>query len=316
MSELPISKASVADGSVEQARLRRARFVRLASPYLLILPSVILMSVIILVPLVRGILMSFNEVDIINQGKMQFVGLKNYITLLDDPVFSTALRNTMVWTLGVVFFQYVIGLSVALLLNEPIPLRGMFRGLVLVPWVVPSVVAALAWRWIYVPDYGILNHLLRLLYIIQDPLQWLSDSKLAMIAVIVVGVWKGIPFMAVVLLAGLQSIPKELYDAAEVDGASIIQRFRYVTIPNLRYLSTIVILLSIIWTFNSFDLVYVMTKGGPSNATHLLSTYAYLTAFTFIDFGYAAALSVVMLLVLLVFAMIFSRLLKRGSEQY
>jgi ABC-type sugar transport system permease subunit len=122
--------------------------------------------------------------------------------------------------------------------------------------------------------------------------------------------------MAVVLLAGLQSIPKELYDAAEVDGASIIQRFRYVTIPNLRYLSTIVILLSIIWTFNSFDLVYVMTKGGPSNATHLLSTYAYLTAFTFIDFGYAAALSVVMLLVLLVFAMIFSRLLKRGSEQY
>ena len=311
MSELPISKASVADGSVEQARLRRARFVRLASPYLLILPSVILMSVIILVPLVRGILMSFNEVDIINQGKMQFVGLKNYITLLDDPVFSTALRNTMVWTLGVVFFQYVIGLSVALLLNEPIPLRGMFRGLVLVPWVVPSVVAA-----IYVPDYGILNHLLRLLYIIQDPLQWLSDSKLAMIAVIVVGVWKGIPFMAVVLLAGLQSIPKELYDAAEVDGASIIQRFRYVTIPNLRYLSTIVILLSIIWTFNSFDLVYVMTKGGPSNATHLLSTYAYLTAFTFIDFGYAAALSVVMLLVLLVFAMIFSRLLKRGSEQY
>lgn len=316
MSELPISKASVADGSVEQARLRRARFVRLASPYLLILPSVILMSVIILVPLVRGILMSFNEVDIINQGKMQFVGLKNYITLLDDPVFSTALRNTMVWTLGVVFFQYVIGLSVALLLNEPIPLRGMFRGLVLVPWVVPSVVAALVWRWIYVPDYGILNHLLRLLYIIQDPLQWLSDSKLAMIAVIVVGVWKGIPFMAVVLLAGLQSIPKELYDAAEVDGASIIQRFRYVTIPNLRYLSTIVILLSIIWTFNSFDLVYVMTKGGPSNATHLLSTYAYLTAFTFIDFGYAAALSVVMLLVLLVFAMIFSRLLKRGSEQY
>jgi multiple sugar transport system permease protein len=316
MSELPISKASVADGSVEQARLRRARFVHLASPYLLILPSVILMSVIILVPLVRGILMSFNEVDIINQGKMQFVGLKNYITLLDDPVFFTAIRNTMVWTLGVVFFQYVIGLSVALLLNEPIPLRGMFRGLVLVPWVVPSVVAALVWRWIYVPDYGILNHLLRLLYIIQDPLQWLSDSKLAMIAVIVVGVWKGIPFMAVVLLAGLQSIPKELYDAAEVDGASIIQRFRYVTIPNLRYLSTIVILLSIIWTFNSFDLVYVMTKGGPSNATHLLSTYAYLTAFTFIDFGYAAALSVVMLLVLLVFAMIFSRLLKRGSEQY
>ncbi len=259
-------------------------------------------------------MMSFNEVNIIKQGEMRFIGLQNYVNMISDPVFHIALRNTAMWTIGVVFFQYVIGLGVALLLNEPIPFRGFFRGLVLVPWVVPSVVAALDWRWIYVPDYGILNYILRTIGLISDPIQWLSDRHTAMIAVIIVGVWKSVPFMAVVLLAGLQSIPKELYDAAEVDGASTLQRFWFITMPNLRYLSAIVTMLAIIWTFNDFDIVYVMTKGGPSNATHLLSTYAYLSAFTYSDLGYAAAISVFMLSILLIFAIIYSRMLTKGSE--
>lgn len=258
--------------------------------------------------------MSFNSVNIIKQGEMHFVGLQNYAQMISDPVFHIALRNTAIWTLGVVSLQYLLGLVVALLLNEPIPLRGLFRGLVLVPWVVPSVVAALDWRWIYAPDYGILNYVLSSIGVISDPLQWLSDRHLAMLAVIIVGVWKSTPFMAVVLLAGLQSIPKELYDAAEVDGASMLQRFWYITFPNLRYLSMIVTMLAIIWTFNDFDIVYVMTKGGPSNATHLLSTYAYLSAFTYSDLGYAAAISVVMLVILLVFAIFYSRMLTKGNE--
>lgn len=315
MNEIKTGQIIIEIDSAKQQRAQRDRFFRQVSPYLLILPSVLLMAAIILVPLVRGIWMSFNEVDIIKQGEMHFVGLQNFALLLSDPVFRIALRNTIVWTVGVVTFQYLIGLGVALLLNEPIPMRALFRGLVLVPWVVPSVVAALVWRWIYAPDYGILNHLLRSLTLISEPLQWLADRHLAMIAVIAVGVWKNVPFMAVVLLSGLQSIPQELYDAAEVDGASMVQRFWYVTMPNLRYLSTIVTMLAVIWTFNSFDIVYVMTKGGPSNATHLLSTYSYLTAFSFTDFGYAASLSVVMLLVLMVFAIIYSRLLKKGSVE-
>jgi multiple sugar transport system permease protein len=273
------------------------------------MPAIILMGLIILVPIIRGIYMSFTSVDIMQRGALTFVGLKNYQFLLQDPIFNVALRNTIMWTLGVVFFQYFIGLATALLLNEPIPLRGLFRGLVLVPWVVPSVVAALTWRWIYVPDYGILNHILRTLMIIERPVQWLSNPDLAMPAVLIVGIWKWVPFMAVVLLSGLQSISNDLYEAAVVDGANIFQRFWYITMPHIRQLSTIVIMLSIIWTFNHFDIVYVMTRGGPASATHLLSTYAYLNAFNFNNFGYAAVLSVVMLAILLTFVIIFSKIL-------
>jgi ABC-type sugar transport system permease subunit len=307
-------EASIAARKLDHKGARQARLVRSMSPYIMISPSLVLMAFLILLPLIRGIYMSFTEVDIMKQGQMHFVGLANYAELLKDPIFHVTLRNTAVWTLGVVFFQYFIGLFIALLLNEPIPLRGLFRGLVLVPWVVPSVVAALVWRWIYVPDYGILNHILRSLGIIDQPLQWLSDTRLAMPAVIAVGVWKWVPFMAVVLLSGLQSIPQELYDAAEVDGANPLQRFWHITMPHLRYLSGVVTMLSVIWTFNHFDIVYVMTKGGPSNSTHLLSTYAYLSAFSYIDFGYASVLSVFMLVVLLFFAVIYSQILKRGSQ--
>lgn len=307
--DIPISLEKVSEKSA-----RRARIIRSITPYLLIFPSVTLMAIIILVPLLRGIYMSFNDVDIIKQGEMHLVGMKHYIEMVQDPIFRVALRNTIAWTMGVVTFQYLFGLGIALLLNEPIPLRGFFRGLVLVPWVVPSVVAALVWRWIYAPDYGILNNILRSLALIDQPLQWLSDKRLAMPAVIAVGVWKWVPFMAVVLLSGLQSIPRELYDAAEVDGANALQRFWHITMPHLRYLSAIVTMLSVIWTFNHFDIVYVMTKGGPSNSTHLLSTYAYLSAFSYVEFGYAAAISVFMLIVLLFFAIIYSQLLRKGSE--
>jgi multiple sugar transport system permease protein len=293
---------------------KRGHLAQTLSPYLMISPAVILMAVLILIPLARGVYMSFTDVNIMDKGSMTFAGLKHYAELFNDPIFYIAVKNTASWTLGVVVFQYLIGLGVALLLNEPIPFRGFFRGLVLVPWVVPSVVAALVWRWIYVPDYGILNYILRSLGIIKQPLQWLSDSHLAMPSVIAVGVWKWVPFMAVVLLAGLQSIPKELYDAAEVDGANILQRFRHITLPHIRYLSMIVTMLSVIWTFNHFDIVYVMTKGGPANSTHLLSTYAYLTAFSYIDFGYAAVLSVFMLIILLIFTLIYSIILQKGSE--
>lgn len=284
------------------------------SPYLLILPAAALMAILILFPLVRGVVMSFTEVNLANQGSMTFVGVQQYMKLPDDPVFWRALGNTVKWTLGVVVFQYVFGLGIALLLNEPIPFRGLFRGLILVPWVVPSVVAALCWRWIYAGEYGILNHMLQQVGLIQRPLQWLSTPDLAMPAVIAVGIWKWVPFMAVVMLAGLQSIPKELYEAAEVDGANIVQRFRHITMPHVRNLSLIATLLSFIWTFNHFDIVYVMTKGGPANATHLLSTYSYLSAFAYFDIGYAAAMAVVMLVALTVLAVPYLRLM-RGESQ-
>lgn len=272
------------------------------------------MAILILFPLARGVMMSFTEVDLAHQGSMTFVGLDQFLKLPGDPVFWRALGNTAKWTVGVVVFQYLFGLGIALLLNEPIPLRGLFRGLILVPWVVPSVVAALCWRWIYAGEYGILNHMLQQVGVISKPLQWLATPDLAMPAVIAVGIWKWVPFMAVVLLAGLQSIPKELYEAAEVDGASVVQRFWHITMPHLRNLSLITTLLSFIWTFNHFDIVYVMTKGGPANATHLLSTYSYLSAFAYFDIGYAAAMAVVMLVALTALAVPYLRLMRAESQ--
>jgi ABC-type sugar transport system permease subunit len=299
--------------SVPENRL--ARLSKQAAPYLLILPSSVLMVILILFPLVRGIVMSFTEVDLAARGHMTFVGLEQYKKLPDDPVFWRALVNTFKWTLGVVVFQYLFGLGIALLLNEKIPFRGLFRGLILVPWVVPSVVAALVWRWIYAGKYGILNRMLQQVGLIDEPLRWLSDPRLAMPSVVAVGIWKWVPFMAVVLLAGLQSIPSELYEAAKVDGANIIHRFRYITMPHLRNLSIIATLLSVIWTFNHFDIVYVMTKGGPANATHLISTYSYLTAFSYFDIGYAASMGVVMLVVLMLFAVLYmTRMRAEGQE--
>jgi len=298
------------DSESKQARQRRKRH-----PYLLILPSVIFMTLVILVPLVRGLVMSFTEVDLTKQPpEMIFVGLYQFQRLIGDTLFWSGLKNTIEWTIGIVTFQYLFGLGIALLLNERIPCRGVFRALVLVPWVVPSVVAAFIWRWIYAGDYGILNYIFQQLGLIDRPIHWLANPNVAMGAVIAVGVWRWTPFMAVVLLSGLQSIPKELYDAAEVDGANIAQQFWYITLPGLRYLSMIVTMLSIIWTFNHFDIVYVMTRGGPANATHLISTYAYLTAFSFFDFGYAAAMSVVMLLFLLIFTIIYTRILSEDEK--
>ena len=253
MRDIHVGQAAVSIASVEQTRIRRQRLFRKISPYLLIFPSVALMAVVILIPLMRGILMSFSDVNIIKQGEMHFIGLQNYINMISDPVFHIALRNTTMWTIGVVFFQYIIGLGVALLLNEPIPFRGFFRGLVLVPWVVPSVVAAVVWRWIYVPDYGILNHLLRLSVYHSDPLQWLSDRNTAMMAVIVVGVWKGCLHGSRLAGWACNRFPRSSMTRLKSMVLVSLQRFRYVTIPNLRYLSTIVTLLSIIWTFNSFD---------------------------------------------------------------
>lgn len=307
-------RESKADTALAPAARSQPRQRRQIDPYLLILPSLALMLILIAYPLARGVIMSFTEVNLVEQGSMTFVGLGQFARLMEDPVFWRALGNTVKWTVGVVTLQYLFGLGIALLLNEPIPLRGLFRGLILVPWVVPSVVAALVWRWVYAGDYGILNHMLRQVGLIQRPLEWLSTPDLAMAAVIAVGVWKWTPFMAVVLLAGLQSVPQERYEAAEVDGASIFQRFWFITLPHIRNLSVIATLLSFIWTFNHFDIVYVMTKGGPANATHLLSTYSYLSAFSYFNIGYGAAMGVVMLAVLTVLAVFYLRFVQSDGE--
>src|SRR5262249_8979242 len=201
-----------------------------------------------------------------------------------------------------------------LLLHQSFPGRSIVRTVTLLPWVVPGVVVALVWEYVYQPNYGILNDLLFRLGWLHERVAWLSDPRLAMPAVVATNVGRGVPFLAIMLLAGLQATPDELYEAARVDGASVVQRFWHITLPLLRPIIVVATATRIIWTFNYADLIFVMTSGGPANATQITSTYTLLQAYSNLDFGYAGALSVVLLLVMLVFTAFYLRV-TRGVEE-
>lgn len=267
-------------------------------PYLLVLPGALAVAVILVYPLAKGILSSFYLEQPLDLGNAQFVGLQHFRTLLNDKIFKMALRNSIVWTITIVAVQYILALFIALLLNQDFPGRSIFRGILLIPWVVPNIAAALTWRWIYADQFGILNHIFVRLGIIGEGISWLGSTDMAFISVIIAAIWKGTPFVAVTLLAGLQSIPHDLYEAALVAGANKLQELWYITLPSIKGVSIVAIILSSIWTFNQFDLVWLMTRGGPANSTQIIPVYTYVNAFNFFKFNYAAAIGTVGVLIL------------------
>jgi len=278
--------------------------------YLLVTPAILLSAVLILYPALKGVWTSFHRVNLAQpwQGT-PFVGLDNYANLFRDPIFWRAFRNTLIYTFGAVTGQFFLGLITALLLNRSFRGRGLVRGLILLPWVMPGVVAALMWGWMYNPDVGVINDLLFKTRIISHPIAWLADPSTAMLAVIGVAIWKGFPFFAVTLLAGLQTIPRELYEAADIDGASYLRKFIYITLPLIKEIVLITTTLRFSGIFVYADLVYVLTEGGPANATMTLPVYAFLKAYNNFDFGYAAAVSITMVLFLFVLALVYIRLM-------
>lgn len=274
------------------------------TPYAYLFPCLLLVCVILLYPLANGIYLSVLDRDAFNlEG--DFVGLKNFSDLLSDDLFFTALGNTLWWTLSVVVGGYILGFLLALLLTQDIGGRLFFRTIILVPWVIPPAMAAIAWKWMYAEQYGILNHLFSTAGLIQQNVAWLAHPDIAMWAVIAVGIWKGIPFVAIVLLAGLQAIPREEYEAAMMDGASGLQRFRYITLPHLRGLSVIVIMLTTIWNVNQFALTHLLTRGGPGNVTQVLSTYTYQLFFSAFEFSTAATVATVMFIIMMVLTSVY-----------
>jgi multiple sugar transport system permease protein len=275
---------------------QRARFA-----YYLILPSVILITLLNAVPLVEGVIVSLQKQNMIRPNPTAFVGFKHYYrALFEEEIFWSTVGRTVVWTTGSVVGGYIVALALALLLNREMHGRGFFRALFLIPWVIPDVATALLWKWLYADEYGVINHLLRTWGLITRPIQWLADPNMAMASVIMVQVWKLTPVMFIVLLAALQNVPKELHEAAELDGAGPIQRFRYVTFPVIRPTSVIITLLASIWTFQAFDIVYLLTGGGPADATEILPTLIYQKAFWASDIGYAAAIGMLMLVCLVI----------------
>jgi multiple sugar transport system permease protein len=237
--------------------------------YAVLIPAFAFVLGLIIYPALWGIYFAFTD-KVVGKPE-QFVGLDNFFWVLKWPDFGLMIVNTVVITVIAVGLKAVVGMTMALALNEDIKFRSAARALMFLPWTVPTFVAGLIWRWLYDDQNGLFNWALLGLGLIKAPIPWLGTSSTAFMAIIVVLVWKGFPFFGISYLAGLQAIPAELYEAAQVDGATALQRFRHITIPGLSHVILITVMLSTIWTANTFDLIYLMTGGGPSNATQVFT---------------------------------------------
>jgi len=285
-------------------------------PYLLILPVSIWLGLTIFYPIFDGIRLSFLNIDIPSVGKeADFVFIDNYIKMFNDSVFWHSFRVTLIYAALFVIGTTLISISIALFLNLKFKGRAIFRTLIILPWAVPYVVAVLVWRWILDYNFGIINFILKdVLHIVSENIEWMLNPKIAIFTVVIITIWKEFPIAAVMYLAGLQAIPLELYEAASVDGANNIRKFFHITLPQLKPVNTIVILLLTIWGLKRVTAIYVLTKGGPAMATQTLVIQSYLNAFSFFKMSYAATIGVFMLVLSLIISLIYLKLtLGKGS---
>lgn len=279
----------------------------------LLVPLIVVLFGLLAYPIVTAIGITLQDKTIGMPGR--FIGLENYRKLLfEDANFWRVVQNTLIFTIGSVALKGIVGMAMAMLLNRRIVFRGFFRGLLLMPWVAPTVVTALSWRWI-LDLMGVFNYILTNVGILKLPVPWLAQYWSALFSMVLVNAWRGFPFFGVTLLAGMQTIPVELYEAAEVDGASSWQRFWNITLPSLRTVLLVVVILSTIWTFNDFSVVWLLTRGGPGNATDVFATYTYKLAFETSRLGYGETVSVILAPVLILIILVLSPLMLRGESE-
>ncbi|MDU6346584.1 MAG: sugar ABC transporter permease [Clostridium sp.] len=276
-------------------------------PYLLIAPALLTMLCVVFIPVVQAIVTSFQYYDLRYPGKTQFLGLGNYIEIFtQDPQFWPSIFRTLVWVVFGVGLQFLFGFILALILNRKFFGCGVVRALSMVPWVTPGVLIGLMWRWLYDGNYGVINDVLIRLGILEHGISFLSRHEAAMPAAVVSVVWQGIPFFALMLLAALQGVSSDMYEAADINGASGAQKLFYITIPSIKNTLFVTVLLRIIWVANSVDIIQNMTAGGPAYATQTLSIYVYQKAHV-LNLGYASAMSVILAVLLLVVAVPYLR---------
>jgi multiple sugar transport system permease protein len=300
--------------AVSPARVRRKR--RRGDgrdAWLLVLPALIPVVLISVYPLAQGILLGFTDAKAGLNQAVNVTGVDNYTKLLQNDLFWNSFRIGLIWAFGVTILQFLASLGLALLLNLDLRLRWLARTLALVPWAMPPVVIAIMWRMMLNPNYGPVNETMKSLGLPGD-INWLGDFSTALPAVIVVGVWAGMPQTTVTLLAGLQSVSADLHEAAAIDGAGTWKRFWHVTLPALRPVIMAITTLDLIWNFNSFALVFVLTAGGPGGKTMLPALFAYNEAFKYGNFGYAAAMGNVMVVVIVAFLFFYLRGQARSRE--
>ncbi len=282
---------SIAVGARAPARTRFGDLLERENSLGLILmaPAIIILALFIAYPFLLGIWYGLTNARIGVPGT--FVGIDNFIRNAQDGIFQKTLTNTFVYTGITTAFKLVLGMALALLMNQQFPAKNFVRAGLLLPWIIPTALSTLAWLWIFDSTYGIISWALKNMGLIKTNIAFLGDPTLAMGSVIAVNIWRGTPFFAISLLAGLQTISQDLYEAAAIDGATAFQRFKHVTLPLILPVLTIVTLFSIIWTFADFQLVYVLTRGGPTNSTHLLATLAYQIGMSAGELSMGAAIS-------------------------
>lgn len=276
--------------------------------YLALLPALVVIFAVIGYPLVRAFQLSFYQKELLSPWKeVKFIGLKNFIELANSAYFRSTFLRTIVWTVGSVSLKFFLGLGGALLFYGIKRGKVVLRTLLMPAWAVPLSISAIVWGWMYNGQFGLINGILLRLGLISKPVEFLAHPMTAFPAALINDVWKGTPFMVLIILSGLQAVPQDLYDAAKVDGASAYQRFFYVTLPQIKNTLLISTLLSTIWTFNSFDIIWTMTGGGPLNATTTLVISAYKKTFGSFHLGEASAVSVIIFFVLVIAAYFYAR---------
>src|SRR5258708_8898856 len=277
-------------------------------PYLLLLPSILLIAFIFLYPMVTGLLYSFQNGSLLTSG--MFVGLQNYLSTFLDPEFQYSVFFSASFAIFSVVGSYVLGLGLALLLVKNFPLRGLFRVLLIIPWILSSIVTIVSWRWMIQDQHGTINAILGWFHL--GPIFFLSDTKWAVVSVIVIKIWRSFPFMMISLIAALQTIDASLYEAARIDGAGRWSAFRSVTFPGIRNISIILWILMTIWSVNDFETPFLLTQGGPSNATENLMILAYKDTFARNTVGSGAAVAFISLIILMILAIVMMRLRNRN----
>lgn len=283
--------------------------------YLFIVPAFLFVMIFMVYPIFYNIFISFQDVTIMNlKGDKAFIGVENYRQIFQDERFVLALKNTVIYTVSCIVFQLSIGFLLALFFNQEFPFRNFFRSILLLAWMTPLVITGTLFKWLYDVDYGVINYLLVQMGIIQDPINWLGQQSTALLAIIITNIWIGIPFNMILLLSALQALPNDVYEAAKIDGASRSQAFFKITLPLMKPAILVVLVLGIIYTFKVFDIILIMTGGGPVNATQVLPFYGYELAFVNFKFGLSGAVATVILGILTCISLLYLYLIKKEES--
>ncbi|MFI0788907.1 carbohydrate ABC transporter permease [Streptomyces lydicus] len=294
----------------------RARFRERLARSMFVVPAVAYLLLFFGYPIVKNVVMSFQQYTVTTfyTGVAAFVGLQNYAEILSSDLFSKALLTTVLFTSGSIIGQFALGLAFALFFRRRFPLGGVLRALLLLPWLLPLVVSGTTWRWMLDPDTGVVNTVLRGLRLSSSGVPWLTGTSQALVSVILINIWVGIPFNTAILYGGLQDIPPHLYEAAKLDGAGPLASFRHVTWPLLRPVVSVVLVLGVVYTLKVLDILLVVTGGGPADATETLATHSYELSFQQFEFGRGAAVSNVLIVLSLLFAIVYVRANRRARN--